>query len=62
MTDYALFHHGKQVSKAHSNRIAAQMEAYEFGVVLDSAIGDFPGDSPSVRRLATGYEVKEVDE
>lgn len=55
---YALFKDGKQVSKAHSTREAATIEAYERGLVVDWG-ADFPGDKPG-RALADGYEIKQA--
>ena len=52
---YALF---KQVSKPHSTREAAMVEAYEKGVVLSFG-ADMPGDV-SGRELAEGYRVIEI--
>lgn len=56
---YALFKDGKQISKAHSTREAAAIEAYERGLVVDWG-ADFPGDKPG-RWLAGGYEIKQVE-
>lgn len=58
MTAYALFQNGKQISKAHSTRLAARVEAYEIGAVVTNH-ADFPGDVQSTV-LADGYEIKEV--
>ena len=60
MTDYALFHNGKQISKAHSTHAAATMECYDHGVAVRWA-PDFPGDRYRVT-LADGYEVKPVED
>jgi hypothetical protein len=60
MTDYALFHNGEQISKAHSTRYAAEVEAYDQGAVIKWG-PDFPRDA-SGASLADGYEVKPVEE
>ena len=58
MTDYALFHDGKQISKAHSTRFAAIVEACEAGAAVYST-PDFPGGWSGVV-FADGYEVREA--
>jgi hypothetical protein len=40
---FALFRDGKQISKAHSTRHAAVMDAYTHGAMLRVS-PDFPGD------------------
>lgn len=56
---YALFKDGKQISKAHSTKDAAAIEAYERGLVWDCN-ADFPGDKPG-KELAAGYEINPID-
>lgn len=46
---WALFHDGRQVSKAHSTRIAAMIEAMEAKAVIRSG---------RAYELADGYEVR----
>ena len=58
MTEYALFKDGKQISKSHSTRRAAGMEAYEHSAVVHMSI-DFTGDR-QLNPLATGYEIREI--
>ena len=48
---YALFKNNKQISKAHTTKRAALIEAYELNVVIRG--GKFLG-------LIDGYKVKEV--
>lgn len=48
---WALFHDGRQVSKAHSTRIAAMIEAMEARAVIRSEHS---------YELADGYEVRPV--
>lgn len=55
---YALFKNNTQVTKAHSTKDAAVIEAYELGIVIDYS-ADFIGDK-SGRSLIEGYEIKEV--
>jgi hypothetical protein len=55
---YALFHEGKQISKAHSTEKAAIVEAYERKIVVSSGF-DFPGDK-SGHFLPRGYEIREI--
>jgi hypothetical protein len=50
---YALFHHDKQISKAHSTYAAALIEAYELHVVVQWRYGHF-------RALADGYKVRKL--
>jgi len=50
---WALFKDGKQLSKAYSTKIAAQIEAIEAGVVYKSGRGAFTD---------VGYEVRHVEE
>ena len=59
MTDYALFRNGEQISKAHSTRVAALIEAFEAGAAVQSAAGFPDGWSGTV--MADGYEVKPVE-
>ena len=58
---YALFKGGKQMSKAHSTKGAALIEAYERKVVVSSC-SDFPDHEPmkSSKELLDGYEIREV--
>ena len=56
---FALFHDGKQVSKAHTTRRAAVIEAYEQKAVVDCG-ADFTHDTEG-RYLADGYEIKELN-
>ena len=62
MTLYALFFHGQQISKAHSTRRAAVIEAFERGAVERSS-EDFPEDPESLRDpvLAKGYEIRPLE-
>lgn len=57
---FALFKNDKRISKAHSTREAAFIEAFERGVVIDYS-ADFIGDK-SGRTLMEGYEVREFHE
>ncbi len=57
---YALFKDGQQVSKVHSTRRGAGMEAYEAGAVVIMSL-DFREGMPE-RALAGGYEIRSVDE
>lgn len=57
---FALFQHGKQISKAHSTQDAARIEAYECGAMIDYG-ADFAGDT-SGRTLANGYEIKPIED
>lgn len=57
-TKYALFHEGKQVSKAHSSDYAVMVEAFEIGAVVTNH-ADF-GDEKTVTTLANGYEIKNI--
>ena len=57
MTDYALFHHGKQTSKSYKDRNQLFVVAYKTGwTVISNEFGSW--FKPEV--LAPGYEVKEV--
>jgi hypothetical protein len=58
MTLYALFLHGEPVSKPHTTRRAAVVEAFERGAV-ERGCPDFPEDPESYRllALAKGYEI-----
>lgn len=59
---YALFRDGRQISKAHSTRIGAVMEAFERGAVL-SWSPDFGSDQPAAdMELASDCEIKELPE
>jgi len=57
---YALFHDGIQISKSHSTKEAAMVEAYEHGAVVDYG-ADFIGDK-SGRCLIDGFKIREIDE
>ena len=48
---YALFKNDKQISKAHTTRRAALIEAYELNVVIQGR---------KLFGLIKGYEIKEV--
>ena len=62
MTRYALFHNGRQISKAHSTRNAAVIEAIERKLAIWGS-GDFLGDvGVSTVALPEGYDIKEVQE
>lgn len=56
---YALFYNGKQLSKAHSTKDAAMIEAFERRIVIDGS-PDFIGDK-GFRTFAGGFEIKEID-
>ncbi len=56
---HALFKDGRQVSKAHSTRVAVAIEAFEMGLVVTSGV-DFPGDVATGPGLVDGYEIKEI--
>lgn len=56
---YALFLDGKQISKAHTTRAAAMVEAFERGAV-ERRSEDFPGDPPAHTALAPRYEIRHV--
>ncbi len=55
---YALFHDGRQVSKAHSTREAVLVEAHERRAVITES-SDF-GDFRRIARLVRGYEIRET--
>lgn len=61
MTDYALFHNGERISKAHSTWVAAMIEAYERGVREAIRSPDFSGGRHGTM-LVDGYEVKPVED
>jgi len=50
---YALFKGNKQITKAHSTYDAAQIEAYEFGVV-------YQGGRSSESFIDGNYQIKEI--
>ena len=58
---YALFKDEKQISKAHSTRIAVVAEAYSHGAVIRGCkdFGDEP-DSVCDKTLSNVYQIKEV--
>lgn len=58
---FALFKDGEQVSKAHSTKFAAVIEAIEKGLATRSD-HDFPDTAPSVHTvaLAEGVEIREI--
>jgi len=56
---YAVFKGKEQVSKAHSTREAAWIEAYEMGVVVEGST-DF-GPQNYWRCMAKGYTVEEEE-
>ena len=60
---FALFKDGEQVSKAHSTRLAAKIEAYERKIVVSCGT-DFPdyGVHRRGHELIGGYEIKEIKE
>ena len=55
---YALFKDSKQISKAHSTREAAIVEAREIGKV-QRVVHDFCGNTHRIT-LVEGYEIREV--
>ena len=56
---YAIFKDDKQVTKAHSTREAAMVEAFEAKLAY-YASPDFPGDKGGFG-LYDGYKLKEVE-
>lgn len=56
---FALFDGDKQISKAHSTKEAAVIEAYERKLVVDFS-ADFPGDK-SGRCLPEGFVIRELE-
>lgn len=60
MTEFALFKDGKQISKWHSSRLTASVEAFEKGAVIVNH-ADYSSDKTSVT-LAAGYEIRERQE
>ncbi len=56
---YALYRDDRRVSKAHSTREAAIIEAVEAGAVTTSS-GYFAGDLDHGWMLADGYEIRET--
>lgn len=58
-TSFALFKDGIQISKAHSTRGVAMVEAFQRKAVV-SWSQDFWSDPAPGLAMADGYEVKEV--
>jgi hypothetical protein len=60
-TRHALFRDGKQISKAHSTRLAVVHEGFEQGAVIRYSV-DFLNDALRSQdiELADGYEIREV--
>ena len=58
---WALFKGDEQISKRHSRKVAAVVEAFERKVVITAA-GDWIGDNFSPRpQLLEGYTIREID-
>lgn len=57
---FALFKNEKRISRWHSTRRAAKIEAFEAGAVISWGV-DFAGDTSGVS-LRDGYAIMEQDE